>query len=557
MVDLFKLKINILFEIKLVRLMKKLILIFLLIVPEINSFAQDQIKIDSLKVRLESESNSSNKVTILKELASITSKNNLYEAVDYSKQALEIAKHDGNKKLIANSYTEIASYLIFIGSYDESIMYFIEALKIGEELGDNTILFPIYHNIGVLKDRLQQFDEALDFFFKALAILDKNLDNKDFTILENQYPTLYNNIGNIYETKSDYKAAKEYYLKAYNLAKGKNIEVFGTICNNLGKLGIEMSDYENAYKYLTESLEFRSSRNDQHGVAKTYIFMALYYKEIKQFDKAVEYADKALKIGKEINVMLVKQNSVSLLSDIFYEKKDFKNSLDFFRQFKEYNDSLLNDKNYSDIAKLQLQYEHEIEKKENQVKQQRIRFRFIIILSSLILGLIIITLLFVLSRSRIKRIRIENEKLENEMNLKNKELTTNVMYLLKKNELIDNITQRLLSFKSKLPEENKQLLQKIIFDLQSITEKEVWEEFEMRFQNVHEDFYKNLKQKFPDLTPSEIKLAAFLRLNMTTKDIASITGQNINTLETARYRLRKKLGITNQEVNLVNFLLNI
>jgi len=557
LVDLFKLKINILFEIKLVRLMKKLILIFLLIVPEINSFAQDQIKIDSLKVRFESESNSSNKITILKELASITSKNNLYEAVDYSKQALEIAKHDGNKKLIANSYTEIASYLIFIGSYDESIMYFIEALKIGEELDDNTILFPIYHNIGVLKDRLQQFDEALEFFFKALAILDKNVDNKDFTILENQYPTLYNNIGNIYETKSDYKAAKDYYLKAYNLAKGKNIEVFGTICNNLGKLGIEMSDYENAYKYLTESLEFRSSRNDQHGIAKTYIFMALYFKETKQFDKAAEYANKALTIGREINVMLVKQNAVSLLSEIFYEKKDFKKSLDFFRQFKEYNDSLLNDKNYGDIAKLQLQYEHEIEKKENQVTQQRIRFRFIIILSSLILGLIIITLLFVLSRSRIKRIRIENEKLENEMNLKNKELTTNVMYLLKKNELIDNITQRLLGFKSKLPEENKQLLQKIIFDLQSITEKEVWEEFEMRFQNVHEDFYKNLKQKFPDLTPSEIKLAAFLRLNMTTKDIASITGQNINTLETARYRLRKKLGITNQEVNLVNFLLNI
>jgi DNA-binding CsgD family transcriptional regulator len=255
--------------------------------------------------------------------------------------------------------------------------------------------------------------------------------------------------------------------------------------------------------------------------------------------------------------MLVKQNSVSLLSEIFYEKKDFEKSLDFFKQFKEYNDSLLNDKNYSDIAKLQLQYEHEIEKNENHVKQQRIRFRFIIILSSLILGLIIITLLFILSRSRIKRIRIENEKLENEMNLKNKELTTNVMYLLKKNELIDNITQRLLSFKSKLPEENKEALQKIIFDLQSITEKEVWDEFELRFQSVHEDFYRNLKQKFTDLTPSEIKLAAFLRLNMTTKDIASITGQNINTLETARYRLRKKLGITNQEVNLVNFLLNI
>ena len=86
---------------------------------------------------------------------------------------------------------------------------------------------------------------------------------------------------------------------------------------------------------------------------------------------------------------------------------------------------------------------------------------------------------------------------------------------------------------------------------------EVWEEFEYRFQNVHEEFYQNLKKKFPDLTPAEIKLAAFLRLNMNTKEIASITNQSVNSLETARYRLRKKLGITNQEVNLVNFLLDI
>jgi len=79
----------------------------------------------------------------------------------------------------------------------------------------------------------------------------------------------------------------------------------------------------------------------------------------------------------------------------------------------------------------------------------------------------------------------------------------------------------------------------------------------MRFQNVHQEFYQNLQNKFPDLSPSEIKHAAFLRLNMTTKEIAAITSQSAKSLETARYRLRKKLGITNQEVNLVNFLLNI
>jgi len=255
--------------------------------------------------------------------------------------------------------------------------------------------------------------------------------------------------------------------------------------------------------------------------------------------------------------MLSLQNASNMLSDIYFEMKNYEKSLEYFKQYKTYNDSLLNDKKYSEIAKLQLQYENEITDRIKEVKDQKKRLVMFIISSTLLLISVIMGLLYFLSKSRNKRIKLENEKLEREMQLKNKELTTNVMYLLKKNELIGNITQRLLNLKSKFKEENKEPIQKIIFDLQSITENEVWEEFEHRFQNVHEDFYKNLQTKFPDLTPSEIKLAAFLRLNMTTKDIASITGQNINTLETARYRLRKKLGITNQEVNLVNFLLNI
>ncbi|MHC1704947.1 MAG: tetratricopeptide repeat protein [Tenuifilaceae bacterium] len=523
-----------------------------------NIFAQDQIKLDSLKVRLENESTDTIQIRLLKELSSIAIKTDLKVALDYSKQALEIAKKTGNKKVLSNAYTQVASNLIFIGIYDESLKYFIESLRIAEKLGDESLLFPLYHNIGVLKDRLQQFDEALEFYFKALAILDK-ISQKDKNEAEsgNKYPTLYNSIGNIYSSKGDKSSAKDYYLKAYNLAKGKDFEIFGTICNNLGKLGIEIGDYDNAYKYLTESLNFRIKKNDQYGIAKTYIFLSLYYKEIKQNSQAIEYATKALNISHETKAMLSLQNATNMLSDIYYETKDFEKSLEYFKQYKTFNDSLLNDKKYSEIAKLQLQYENEIIDKVKEVKDQERLLVMIIIISTLFLSSIIMGLLFFLSKSRNKRIKLENEKLEKEMQLKNKELTTNVMYLLKKNELIENITERLLKLKGKLKEENAEPIQKIIFDLQSLTEKEVWEEFEYRFQSVHEEFYQNLQRKFPDLTPSEIKLAAFLRLNMTTKEIASITGQSISGLEMARYRLRKKLGITNQEINLVNFLLNI
>jgi hypothetical protein len=236
---------------------------------------------------------------------------------------------------------------------------------------------------------------------------------------------------------------------------------------------------------------------------------------------------------------------------------NWQEALRYHEIFQKVSDTLINDNKIQELTRLQMQYEYEKIEKDNLARQQKARLTYLILLATITAVSVILALLFFLSRSRTKRISLEKEKLEKDMIIKNKELTTNVIYLLQKNELINSITSRLLKLKENLKEENKQPVQKIIVDLQSITENEVWEEFEYRFQNVHEEFYQNLKKKFPDLTPSEIKLAAFLRLNMNTKEIASITNQSVNSLETARYRLRKKLGITNQEVNLVNFLLDI
>lgn len=80
-----------------------------------------------------------------------------------------------------------------------------------------------------------------------------------------------------------------------------------------------------------------------------------------------------------------------------------------------------------------------------------------------------------------------------------------------------------------------------------------WNEFETRFTDVHVDFYKNLASKHPGLTSNERKLCAFLKLDLTTKEIASITFQNAKSIDMARYRLRKRLGLDGDE-SLQNYL---
>ena len=132
-----------------------------------------------------------------------------------------------------------------------------------------------------------------------------------------------------------------------------------------------------------------------------------------------------------------------------------------------------------------------------------------------------------------------------------------MMYLLKKNEFLNTIAERLTEIKRKTLPENQKAIQKLIVEMRQKKDDDIWNEFEAYFTKVNPEFYSKLNQLFPDLTPNEKKLCAFLRLNMSTKDISSITYQSVNSIAVSRSRLRKKLNIQGEDKNLINFLSTI
>ncbi|NLO51018.1 MAG: hypothetical protein GX103_07650, partial [Bacteroidales bacterium] len=210
------------------------------------------------------------------------------------------------------------------------------------------------------------------------------------------------------------------------------------------------------------------------------------------------------------------------------------------------------------LAQLELLYD--LEKKEQEMKIQTQRKDFIIALSIVSLVALVIFSILLLFRYRIKvrYSNLEQQKLKNELEYKNKEMTANVMALMKKNEMLTDITTRLIDIEAKADrEETKSSIRKVAIDIENSTQEKIWEEFELRFKQVHSAFYNKLNLRFPDLSPNEQRLCAFLKLNLTTKEISSITGQNARAIEMARFRLRKKLGISTQEINLVTFISQI
>jgi ligand-binding sensor domain-containing protein len=160
-------------------------------------------------------------------------------------------------------------------------------------------------------------------------------------------------------------------------------------------------------------------------------------------------------------------------------------------------------------------------------------------------------------KSEEKIIKLENEKLENEVDFKKRELASLALNLTSKNEMIDQIKSQLKSFSNKLEPDGKTELSQImkLIDNNNRLDND-WKKFEFYFDQVHSNFLKQLREKFPDLTISQMKLCAYLRMNLSTKEIATLMNISVAGIEKSRYRLRRKFNLEHDRM-LSDFIQNI
>lgn len=155
-------------------------------------------------------------------------------------------------------------------------------------------------------------------------------------------------------------------------------------------------------------------------------------------------------------------------------------------------------------------------------------------------------------------IKIQTEKLQAELASKNRELANSAMSLVYKNELLQKISEEMTKLKDengkKLSEDQLRKIQKVIDD--GMNDERDWNLFESSFNEAHESFFKKLKAKHPDLVPNDLKLCAYLHMNMSSKELASLLNISLRGVEIRRYRLRKKLEVPHDK-NLVEFLMEL
>ena len=151
--------------------------------------------------------------------------------------------------------------------------------------------------------------------------------------------------------------------------------------------------------------------------------------------------------------------------------------------------------------------------------------------------------------------KLKNEKLRNEVQHKNQELASVTMHLVQKNELMHRLENELQGLrKLKDGEHRKHLDQLIRLLAQNQNLDDDWERFSYHFDQVHSDFLKRLGNSYPQLTPNDHKMCSYLRMNLTTKEIAPLLNISVRGVEISRYRLRKKLALESSQ-NLNEFMM--
>lgn len=155
-------------------------------------------------------------------------------------------------------------------------------------------------------------------------------------------------------------------------------------------------------------------------------------------------------------------------------------------------------------------------------------------------------------------VALRNEKLEAEINYKNSELASSAMHLVKKGELLTKLKAELSQIMKGV--ENPQAIADVKKLIRTLSDDDnidrEWENFTKHFDKVHSDFVVNLKEKHPSVTGNEIKLCAYLRMNLSTKEVAQLMNISVRGVEISRYRLRKKLQLPS-EVNLFDYLISL
>jgi len=289
---------------------------------------------------------------------------NYPEALDFFSQAKVVFEHElavnvKDKLKLKNGLARVYGSMGIVFSeqsnYAKALQHHLKAVTIYEETKEEEKLARVYNNIGIVYRAQKEDFKALDYFSKAQKLQEKVGD-----------PTVgitLTNIGNLHLKQNNLKEAEDYYTKAkFYFEKFPNPRGLGELYNNLGLLYKKNSTSEKAFESWNLALQSFDLIDDKFGKSDTYLFMGEYFYEQNNWKEALQNAQKAAELSKQLNVLEGTALAEKLMSSIYEKLNQPDEAFNHFKLYKTAQDSLINHENIRKSVQAEMNYE--FEKKE-------------------------------------------------------------------------------------------------------------------------------------------------------------------------------------------------
>jgi tetratricopeptide (TPR) repeat protein len=508
-----------------------------------------------------------------------------YDQGDYIKamfqteESLKKSSEANDEHGIAVSLQLLGNINHYMGNYEKAQQYLLQGLQVIERLGDKIRYADGLVYLASNYMALKKYRKALDNLNEAIQLYRENDDRFFLT-------QAYNNTGFIYMKMQVLDSAKYYFDQAIELAiEIENNNALLLAYNNMGLIYKEENQFEKSRNFFRKAYDLAVKHNDQLRISMLYRNMGDLLMAEKHYEQALPLYDSSVIIARAIGSKSSMEETYLSMSDAFYSMGSYKKSLTYFKLYEAMKDSLFDADKTRKIEEMEARYEKEKNEKEIAIQKSEIeilsrdlelqRIRQTVLIVGLILSLLLGFYFVVHLRHKMKRNRLireqekllEKEKLinaelqrdnyEKELEIKKNELTSHALQIVQKNELLETLKKQVTDLEEQSGTENRSDFRKLrhMINGSAQSDKE-WINFNRHFDQVHQGFLSRLKSDFPVLTSNDLRLSAMLKLNLTSKEVASIMNISPESVKKARYRLRKKLDLPD-ESDLHTFMMSL
>lgn len=485
--------------------------------------------------------------------------------------------------------------------YSRALDYFFRSLSIREQLEQQGPELRTLISIGSVYEKREEYDEAVSFYRKSLELSRQANDTLQVAIAATQAGKAYNasgdtenalkmykvalraaenmnsdharstillNMSGIYQSREAYDRAIEVNkqeIEQARLSGSPFLEAQGL--ENLAGIYRDMGEHEQAFRYYTQSLNMYERLQMGEGALRLRIKLLGTLLDDGDFKKAAEMGSTALVQAKAQNSLDRQDDILELLVSLSRQRGEYQVAMSYQQELLAVQDTLFNRDKARQISEMQTRYDTKQKEQEIALLEKE-REQEALLRNALLAGLVLVGIIgfLIFHRQRLKikknRTELENkelkeEKLERDLDHRNQQLTTHTLHLVQKNKSMKDLKKHI----NEIREDQNGSLMSDLHKLENMVDysfnlDEDWKQFEIYFEQLHNGFFDELKERYPDLTSHELRLSALVKLNLSIKEIATIMGITPDSVKTARYRLRKKLDIETGD-NLTEFMMQV